>query len=167
MYQLKRLSPQSLPAALLKAERYRLLNQPWAAESICHDILAVDPANQQALILLLLCITDQIGHGLAAGVSHAREVLPRIASEYQRTYYAGIICERRAEAQLDQGGIGSESAVYPWIREAMEWYEKAEKIRPAGNDESLLRWNTCARLLMQNPRLAPQQDEVYQPTLGE
>lgn len=167
MYTLKRLSPESLPAALLKAERYRLLNQPWAAESICQDILQVDPDNQQALVLLLLCITDQIGHGLAAGVSHAREVLPRLRSEYQRTYYAGIICERRAEAQLTQGGVGSETAVYPWIREAMDWYEKAERIRPAGNDESLLRWNTCARLLMQNPRLAPQQDEAYQGTLGE
>jgi hypothetical protein len=167
MYQLKRLSPESLPAALLKAERYRLLNQPWAAESICQDILQVEPDNQQALVLLLLCITDQIGHGLAAGVSHAREVLPRLRSEYQRTYYAGIICERRAEAQLDQGGIGSETAAYPWIREAMEWYEKAEKIRPLGNDESLLRWNTCARLLMQNPSVAPRQDEAYQGTLGE
>jgi hypothetical protein len=167
MYQLKRLSPQSLPAALQKAERYRLLNQPWAAESICLDILEVEPANQSALVLLLLCISDQIGQGLAAGVTHAREVLPRLTSEYQRTYYAGIICERRGEAQLAQGGVGSESAVYPWIREAMDWYEKAEKIRPAGNDESLLRWNTCARLLMQNPRLAPQQDDAFQATLGE
>ena len=167
MYQLKRLSPESLPAALLKAERYRLLNQPIAAESICHDILAVDPENQQALVLLLLCITDQIGQGLAVGVTNARAVLPRLKNEYQRTYYAGIICERRAEAQLAQGGIGSETAVYPWIKEAMEWYEKAEKIRPAGNDESLLRWNTCARLLMQNPRLAPPADQVYQETLGE
>ena len=166
MYQLKRLSPESLPAALLKAERYRLLNQPSAAESICQDILLVEPDNQPALVLLLLCITDQIGQGLAAGVTNARDVLPRLKSEYQRTYYAGIICERRAEAQLAQGGIGSETAVYPWIKEAMEWYEKAEKIRPAGNDESLLRWNTCARLLMQNPRLAPQ-EETYQPTLGE
>jgi hypothetical protein len=167
MYQLKRLSPESLPAALLKAERYRLLNQPWAAESICHDILAVDPDSQPAIVLLLLCMTDQIGQNLAAGVANARTVLPRLKSEYQRTYYAGIICERRAEAQLAQGGIGSETAVSPWIREAMDWYEKAEKIRPAGNDESLLRWNTCARLLMQNPRLSPPADPVYQETLGE
>ena len=167
MYTLKRLSPEGVPSALLKAERYRLLNQPWAAESICHDILVVEPENQQALVLLLLCITDQIGHGLAAGVTHAREVLPRLKSEYQQTYYAGIICERRGEAQLAQGGIGSETAVYPWIREAMEWYGKAEEMRPAGNDESLLRWNTCARLLMQNPKLAPQTEEGYQPTLGE
>ncbi len=167
MYQLKRLTPESLPSALLKAERYRLLNQPWAAESICQDILQVEPASQQALVLLLLCITDQIGHGLAAGVTRAREVLPRLQSEYQRTYYAGIICERRGEAQLAQGSVGSETAVYPWIREAMDWYEKAEKIRPPGNDESLLRWNTCARLLMENPRLAPQADETYHPVLGE
>ena len=166
VFELKPLSREGIQAALEKAMRYRLLNEPGEAESICHDILGIEPEHQQALVLLLLCITDQIAHGLAAGVTHARDVLPRLKSEYQRTYYAGIICERRAEAQLDQGGIGSETAVYPWIREAMEWYEKAEKMRPAGNDESLLRWNTCARLLMQNPRLAPQ-DEVYQPTLGE
>jgi hypothetical protein len=167
MYTLKRLSPEGIPSALLKAERYRLLNQPWAAESICQDIVQVEPENQQALILLLLSITDQIGKGLAAGVNHAREVLPRIKSEYQRTYYAGIICERRAQAQLAHGGTGAETVAYPWFREAMEWYEKAERIRPAGNEESLLRWNTCARTLMQNPKLAPQSEEAHQPTLGE
>ena len=167
MYTLKRLSPEGVPSALQKAERYRLLNQPWAAESICQDILNVEPENQQALILLLLCIADQIAHSMAVNVTRAREVLPRLKSEYQRTYYAGIICERRGEAQLAQGAVGSEATVYPWIREAMEWYEKAEKLRPAGNEESILRWNTCARLLMKYPSLAPISDEVYQPTIGE
>jgi hypothetical protein len=167
MFTLKRLSPAGIPSALQKAERYRLLNQPWAAESICLDVVEVDPGNQAALVLLLLCITDQFGSALGAGVAHAREVLRQLTSEYQRTYYAGIVCERRGQAQLVQGGHGAESVAYSWFREAMEWYEKAEAIRPAGNDESLLRWNTCARLLSQNPKLAPRPEEAFQPTLGE
>ncbi len=167
MPDLKQLSPAGVPSALQKAERYRLLNQPWAAESICQDILSVDPGNQTALVLLLLSITDQFGSALGAGVSRARDVLRQLTSEYQRTYYGGIICERRGQAQLTQGGHGVEAVAYSWIREAMEWYEKAESIRPAGNDESLLRWNTCVRLLTQNPHLAPRHEEPYQPTLGE
>lgn len=167
MFPLKRLSPAGVASALSKAERYRLLNQPWAAQSICLDVLDIEPGNQQALVLLLLCVTDQFGSATGAGVARAREVLQRLTVEYQRTYYAGIICERRAQALLARGEPGSESVAYPWFREAMEWYEKAEKIRPEGNDESLLRWNTCARLLAQNPKLAPRPEEAFQPTLGE
>jgi hypothetical protein len=29
----------------------------------------------------------------------------------------------------------------------MTWYEKAEAARPAGNDDAILRWNACLRLL--------------------
>jgi len=50
MAELKRLHKDAIPAALEKAERYRLLNEPGEAESICLDILAVDPDNQRALI---------------------------------------------------------------------------------------------------------------------
>jgi hypothetical protein len=28
-------------------------------------------------------------------------------------------------------------------------------VRPAGNDEALLRWNACARLLTRHPELQP------------
>ena len=167
MPSLKRLSPAGVASALIKAERYRLLNQPWAAESISLDVLEVDPANQSALVLLLLCITDQFGNTTGAGVARAREVLQRLTSDYQRTYYGGIICERRGQAIFARGEPGSESVAYSWFHEAMEWYEKAEKIRPEANDESLLRWNTCARLLAQNPKLAPKPEEAFQPSLGE
>jgi hypothetical protein len=163
MDQLKRLSPAGVTAALEKAKHYRLLNQPWAAESICLDVLDVEPGNQPALVLLLLCLTDQFGSATGAGVAQAREVLSRLTSEYQRTYYSGIVCERRGHAVLARGEAGSESVAYTWFREAMEWYEKAEKIRPEGNDESLLRWNTCVRLLAHNPKLAPRPVEEFQP----
>ena len=66
MFELKHIGPEAIPAALDKAERYRLLNQPDAAESICEDVLAVDPDNQPALITLLLALTDQFRQGDAA-----------------------------------------------------------------------------------------------------
>jgi len=149
---LKPITHEGIPAALQKAERYRLLNDSSAAESICLDIIEIDPSNQQALISLLLSITDQFGEELADGVRRAREVLPRLADEYRRDYYAGIICERRARAQLHRGTLGSAEVAAEWFHEAMKWYEKAEKIRPAGDDESILRWNTCVRMLAKHER---------------
>ena len=46
MFEFKRITPEAVPAALSKAERYRLLNEPREAESICRDVLLVDPENQ-------------------------------------------------------------------------------------------------------------------------
>ena len=59
MFELKPLHPDAVQAALARAERYRLLNEPSEAESICLDILAVEPDNQPARIMLLLSLTDQ------------------------------------------------------------------------------------------------------------
>ncbi len=105
MFELKPITREAIPKALEKGERYRLLNEPWQAESICLDVLRTDPENQEALVMLLLALTDQFDKGVADGAKRAREVLPRLGSEYEQTYYAGIICERQAKAQLDQGGI--------------------------------------------------------------
>lgn len=149
---LKPITREGIPAALQKAERYRLLNDSSAAESICLDILEIDPTNQQALISLLLAITDQFTEEMAEGVRRSRDVLPRLTDEYRRAYYAGIICERRARAQLHRGALGSAEVATEWFREAMHWYEKAEQIRPAGDDEAILRWNTCVRMLGRHER---------------
>ena len=168
MFELKRLSRDGVPAAIQKAERYRLLNQPWAAESICLDVLAVDPENQQALVTLLLALTDQFGSDLGDGVARAREVLRGLRDEYKRAYYSGIICERCGVAQLARGAPGAATAAHEWLREAMGWYEQAESLRPAGNDEAILRWNTCARLLMRDrEHLVPREAERYEPSFGE
>jgi hypothetical protein len=167
MYTLKRLSTEAIPRALEKAERYRLLNQPWAAESICLDIVAVEPAHQAALRVLLLARTDQFGHDLAGGVERAREALARLRSEYERAYYAGIICERRGRAQMEQRAPGGGFIAYEWIREAMTWFERAEGLRPAGNDDAILRWNTCARLLNESPHIVPRGAEAPGVSLGE
>ncbi len=165
MFELKLLSKEAIPKALEKAERYRLLNEPVEAESICRDVLRIDPDDHPALITLLLALTDQFEEGMAEAVPQAREVLSRLRGEYERTYYAGIICERRAKAQLRHGGPGSGYAAYATLREAMEWYEKAERLRPPGNDDALLRWNTCSRILERHPHLRPAPEERWEPSL--
>ena len=163
---LKPITKEGIPAALQKAERYRLLNDSSAAESICLDILSVDGENQQALVMLLLSITDQFGDEHADGVSRAREVLPKLKDEYKRHYYSGIIAERKAKSVLSSGAMGVEEVAHDWFRDAMKWYEKAEAARPSGNDEAILRWNTCARML---GRHAPKRNtrEEFEPALGE
>lgn len=155
----KPISRDAVEHALEKAERYRLINDPSSAESICLDVLSVDPDNQQALVTLLLAITDQFPEAPTEGVQRAREVLPRLHDAYRRTYYAGLICERCAKAQMRSGMLGSGEMAYHWLREAMTWYEKAELQRPAGNDEAILRWNTCARLLTRHAHLRPSTEE--------
>lgn len=154
---LKPLAPEAVAKALEKAERYRLLNEPEGAESICLDILRIEPGHQAALVTLLLARTDQFASGGTA--ARAREILPALRDEYDRTYYAGLICERRARALLHRGGPGSSSMAYEGFREAMGWYEKAEALRPAGNDDAVLRWNTCVRILARHPHLRPAAEE--------
>jgi hypothetical protein len=167
VYTLKALSKDAVSRAIGKAEHYRLLNQPWAAESICKDILAVSPGHQVAVRLLLLACTDQMEGDLAGAGGRAREALVQLTDPYEHAYYAGIMCERRARAQLGRRAPGAGSLAYESIREAMEWFEKAEPLRPPGNDDTRLRWNTCARLLNESPHVAPRGDERLQPVLGE
>jgi hypothetical protein len=163
MFNLKPLSKEGIPAALEKAMRYRLLNEPGEAESICHDVLSIDPENQEAIVTLLLAMTDRFGKSYAFEGTQAQELLPRLRDPYERAYYAGIICERRAKAQLHKGNHGSGFAAYEFLREAMTWYEKAEEIRPAGNDDALLRWNACARIIMRNKLTARSEERVDLP----
>jgi hypothetical protein len=152
MFNLKPLSKEAIPAALEKAQHYRLLNEPAAAESICLDILAVDPENQQALIDIVLAMADRFGKDYAVADTHVNEFLPRIKDEYARQYYTGIVYERRAKAILSKDGINA----YEMFLRAMECFEHAEAIRPAGNDDAILRWNGCARIIIRN-KLGPRE----------
>ena len=106
MFELKSLSPEGITAALEKAERYRLLNEPEQAESICLDVLAIDPDNQQALVTLLLALTDQFPNGPAGLCAAGPGRVPQLEGEYEQAYYAGIICERRANARLRGASAG-------------------------------------------------------------
>ncbi len=164
MSELKPLSKEAIPTALEKAERYRLLNEPAEAESICLDVLRADPENQVALITLLLAVTDRFGKGYGVSDTQAKELLARVKGEYERAYYTGILAERRAKAKLAQGTPGSKHYAYDGFRDAMSWFEKAEAVRPPGNDDALLRWNTCARIIEKN-RLVPREEDNSEPPL--
>ena len=153
MYHLKPLSKAAVPAALEKAERYRLLNEPGEAVSICQDVLAIEPEHQHALVILLLAMTDQLVDEPAVA-SRAQQVARSLRDEYERLYYTGIIAERSAKAHLRRGGV-SPDGVYEWLADAMDCYERAADVRPSGNDDAILRWNACARLLMERPNLRP------------
>jgi len=166
-FKLKPISREAIPGAIQKAERYRLINESWAAESICRDILEIDPANQQVVVMLVLALTDQVASGHSSVMKTVHETLPRITDPYQRAYYTGIASERSGQAQLLRGGMGSGGMAYDALKDAMAWYEKAEAIRPAGNDDAILRWNTCARLISSNRQLTPHVESAYEPALED
>src|SRR6476620_10497528 len=154
-FNLKPMSKDAVPAALAKAERYRLLNEPGEAESICLDILQIDPQNEDALVTMLLALTDQFPHDLSSKTAaRANDLAANLGTPYDRAYYAGIIRERRAKVILQRDRFGAASVAVEWLRDAMTCYERAEAVRPPHNDDSLLRWNACARLLMELPAAA-------------
>jgi hypothetical protein len=167
-FDLKLLSPDALPAALEKARHYRLLNEPGEAESICRDVLDVDESNQEALVLLLLALTDQFDtEAASSAIVDAQSALEHLTDPYAKAYYSGIVFERRAKARVRHGMRGYGPRAYEWLREAMTSYERAEAIRPAGNDDALLRWNACARMIMRDPHLVPTPEERGEPILLE
>ncbi len=150
MFELKSLHKEAVPAALERAKHYRLLNESGAAESICLDILQVEPDNQEALVTLTLAMSDRFAKGYNIGDTQIQDYLSRISDDYERIYYTGIIYERRAKAVLSKSVHGSESTAYEFFRQAMDWFERAEAIRPPGNDDVILRWNGCARIIIRN-----------------
>ncbi len=151
MFDLKPLSKDAVESALAKAERYRFLNEPGEAESICLDVLAIDPDNQHARIGLLLALSDQFADGSGAA-ARAEEIAAGLAGEYERLYYGGLVAERRAKAHLARGPVAARGA-YEWLLEALDYFDRAEQIRPHGNDDAILRWNACVRVLRQHPQL--------------
>lgn len=153
MFELKRLSKDAIPAALEKAMRYRMLGEPMEAESICLDVLAIDPENREALVRLFLACTDQLATRASDKFERARELLPRLGGDYEQAYYAGILYERRAKARLEDRGYKSGEIIHDWLVQAMAHFERAAALRPKGNDDALLRWNTCARILDGDPTL--------------
>ena len=168
MFELKPLTVGAVPAALEKAVRYRLLNEPEQAESICQDVLTVEPENQVAVATLILAVTDRLYGPRPSSPQLARELLPRLQGEYDREYYAGIIVEREGIAWLRSHKPRAGAVAYDCFRRAMVHFEKADSIRPPSNDDARLRWNSCARMIMANPDVVPD-DESSEVTadLGE
>ena len=166
MFELKAISAGSFTGALAKAERYRLLNEPNEAASICLDILEAEPHNQAALTSLILALTDQIPEDPSA-FGRALAVAPRLESPYARAYYAGIAWERRAKAAHRSATPGSRRYVHDWIVKALGLFEEAERLRVPDNDDSILRWNTCVRFLASHPELTPDTEGLPEPILSE
>ncbi len=165
MFELKRLTPAGIERALGKIERYRFLGEPWEAESICRDVLATDPDNQEAIIQLLLAQSDQFGAPGGPSVDDVRVLLPRMTDPYHRAYYAGMICEKKGTATLRRDAVGTGPVVFQWLEQAMEHYEEAEGIRPEGNDDAIVRWNSCARLIRLHDHVRPPRALEQEPYL--
>ena len=144
-HQLKSISKAGIPEAIAKVELYRYLNEPEEAESICRDILSIDPQHQLARRFLGLAITDQFTGASSDRFKEAEEIFQKLAERYEQFYYTGLLCERRAKAQLRAGH--PPHTLVPLFDRALRCFADAEKIRPAGNDDSILRWNRCVRLL--------------------
>lgn len=142
---LKPLSKEGIPEAISKAELYRYLNEPGEAESICRDILAIDPENQMALRLLGLALTDQFTGQTSDRYAEAEAIFEQLKDPYERLYYTGLLYERRAKAQLKAGR--PPHTILVLFEKALQLFEEAEKIRPEGNDDAILRWNRCVRIL--------------------
>src|ERR1700741_3800355 len=100
---LKTISKDSIPEALSKVELYRFLNEPEESESICQDILAVDPENQVAMRLLGLAITDEFRGEPTDRYMEAEQIFQRLTSTYEREYCMGLLLQRRAKAQMRAG----------------------------------------------------------------
>jgi len=147
-YKVKRISTGGIAEAISKAELYRSLNEPEEAESICRDILAIEPQHQLAVRLLGLALTDQFTGRGSDRYRETEEIFRQLSDPYERLYYAGILHERRAKAQLNAGQ--PPRSLLALFEQALRSFADAEKIRPAENDDAILRWNRCVRLL-QNP----------------
>jgi tetratricopeptide (TPR) repeat protein len=146
---LKAITKSGVAEAISKVELYRYLNEPEEAESICRDILVVDPHNQLAIRLLGLTLTDQFTGGEGDRYAEALRILQSLTDRYEQVYYTGIAHERRAKAQLRRGQLPHTLLVL--FEEAMRCFAEAEKNRPPDNDDAILRWNRCVRLLQSLP----------------
>ena len=146
---LKTISKDGIAEALSKVTLYRYLHEPEEAESICHDILAVEPENQVATRMLGLSITDQFTGHLSDRYADAGSAFQSLTDPYERLYYTGLLYERRAKTQMQAGR--PPQMLISLFKEAMGYFEEAEKIHPPGNDDAVLRWNRCVRLLEKLP----------------
>jgi tetratricopeptide (TPR) repeat protein len=141
--ELKRLPAASLQAAVAKAEHYRNLNQPEEAESICEDVLAVDPGHQQAWQILGLAVTDRFATGHVGLLERALAAFEHLSDDYQRTYHLGVAWERAAKMHFEHQEMQSAAAAF---EHALDHYKSAEKLR-SDLPDPLLRWNRCIRLI--------------------
>jgi hypothetical protein len=162
---LKPITREGVATALQKAHRYRVLNDSVAAESICLDVLAIDPTNVDALVMHVLSVTDQFPTGAVDDLRRAEAAVSRLSDRYKNAYYQGVICERWAKAILHRAAPRAHEMAHEWIENAFGWYEKADQLKEPGNDEAILRWNACVRILQRDPRIKAREAEAWEPSL--
>src|SRR2546428_6400630 len=134
-YALKHIVPSGIPAALEKADKYRELNQPAEAESICRDVLAIEAENQLAHRILGLALTDQFAASTGTRFSEAQQAFARLRDPYERAFYGGLACERQANAQLAAGL--PLASIPPPFHHAPAPNPDAAPLRPAGHDDAI------------------------------
>ncbi len=159
MLELKPLSKDSIDHAVARAKHYRLLNQPWQAESICKDILNIESDHQEAILILILSITDQF-ETTRRFDSEVKELCDKLDTEYARQYYRGIASERSGKAALKRNTPRAKYIAYDFYRKALDHYESAESIHPEGDEDTVLRWNSCVRAI-QHFKLEPAPNEDH------
>jgi hypothetical protein len=165
MLELKPITKDGIPNALEKAIRYRLLNDPWQAESICRDVLRTEPGNQAAVMTLVLSITDQFEGEYRTSLHQALELVAQIEDSYQAEYCSGIIYERQATAALKRSTPRSGYIAYEHLRMAMKHYEQAQQHMPEHVEDAILRWNACARMINRHGLKPAPEEKGVQPFL--
>ena len=151
----------SIEEVLERAKQYRSLLQPEMAISICLDIFAVDTNNQDALVIYILALTDQLSQSESkVHQNKITESIKKLDSEFLRRYYSGIFLERQARSFLKSSM--SRSFAYDAFIEAISEFETAEKMAPEHCADPILRYNSCLRTIKKE-NLQPRQkfDELY------
>lgn len=155
-FKLNRISHDAIPMALAKARQYRSLREPEQAESICLDILAIEPEHHEANILLILALTDQFTHSNhALNAKQVLKLIDNLPDAFDRLYYQGLVNERHGRSML--GNSMSHSFAYGYFHKAIQLYQQAQQISPENNDDAILRSNACIRTI-QSKRLKPRID---------
>jgi len=151
----------SIPTVLEKARQYRSLLEPDLAISICIDVFAVDPDNQEALVIYILALTDQYSHqNTKPEPTKITQAINKLSSEFHQIYYTGIYLERKARALLKNPM--SRSFAYKAFMDAIAKYEVAEKMAPDHCSDPILRYNSCVRTIeKENLQPRAEFDELY------
>lgn len=155
MHEFKKISSEFIDEALAKADKYRMLNHPKTSESICRDVLDIDPGNQNAITLLIIAITGQFSNSQkypGTRLKDAQVWIKELADEYKKEYFAGLVLERWAKSKVrDLPGAD----LYEFFEEAMVHYDRAEKLAPHGDESAKLHYNFCIRFMDRHTHIRP------------
>jgi hypothetical protein len=150
------ISQKSIPTVLKKARQYRALLEPDLAISICLDVFAIEPTNQDALVIYMLALTDVYSHqNIKPQPEKILKTIAQFESEFHQVYYQGIFLERKARAMLKSSM--SHSFAYEGLMEALELYQQAQKIAPEQCADPILRHNSILRTI-DKEKLTPRVD---------